>query len=487
MKKNIPQTFKIARFALNTDYDNLPVETTDQLKKHLLDSVGSMIHAAGTPVIGKLSRQIKALSNGGKYNIPFLGKTSVDRGAQFYTALNRYPDFMDNFLGKEATCHPSDNIGALLAASQITNARGKDFLTAMAIGYEIECRLIEELPVMIEGFDHCLLLGISLTAALCKIFSLSEEATAHAIAIASSSITPLVSCRASYTYEWKGFLSSLVALNCMNTVLLAREGMTGPINLFEGPKGYKDAFDMELKYDWKKDKFQLIKKCILKSYNAEVHTQSLVEAALELRDQYKINAAEIDKIEATTFLTAYHIVGGGEYGDRTNVQSKEQADHSLPYVLAVSLLDGQLYPEQFLPKRIVKEDVQRLLKKVKVHTKFPLHKPVKVAGVLDPYTAAYPEKLMGKLVIRLKNGKEYSLEKEDYYGFFTRPISWEDVHKKFKKLTSKKMDISLQEAFIEKIMNLEKGNMRDLLFLLEKAAKQKRPGATQMNKYKKAS
>ena len=69
-----------------------------------------------------------------------------------------------------------------------------------------------------------------------------------------------------------------------------------------------------------------------------------------------------------------------------------------------------------------------------MHTKFPLHKPVKVAGVLDPYTKAYPEKLMGEVKIKLKSGKEYSIEKEDYYGFHTRPMSWPDVKKKFRKL-----------------------------------------------------
>jgi 2-methylcitrate dehydratase len=243
-----------------------------------------------------------------------------------------------------------------------------------------------------KGFDHCLLLGISLTAALCKLLGLSEDQTAHAIGIAASTITPLVTPRASYTNEWKGFMSSLVAFNCVNIVLLAKEGMTGPIEVFEGPKGYKDAFDMELKYEWRNENFELIKNCVLKSYNAEVHAQSLIEAALELKKQHRFKTEEIKEIKAATFLTAYHIVGGGEYGDRMKVHSKEQADHSLPYLLAVALLDGDVYPEQFLPKRIMKEDVQNLLKKVKVHTKFPLHKPKKIAGVLDSYTEAYPEK-----------------------------------------------------------------------------------------------
>jgi 2-methylcitrate dehydratase len=249
MKKKMPQTYKIARFTLDCEYTNLSPDIIEQLKKHLLDTLGSIINAIDSSAIKKMGKQIQSLSSGGDCIVPVLGKTSYDRGAQYFTALNRYPDFMDNFLGKEATCHPSDNIGALLAAAQLTDASGKDFLIAIALGYEIECRLIEELPVMMKGFDHCLLLGISLTAALCKLLGLSEDKTAHAIGIAASTITPLVTPRASYTNEWKGFMSSLVAFNCINIVLLAKEGMTGPIEVFEGPKGYKDAFDMELKYE----------------------------------------------------------------------------------------------------------------------------------------------------------------------------------------------------------------------------------------------
>jgi len=472
MVENNFQTYEIAKFALSRSYTDIHPEITDQLKKHLLDSLGSLIHCVNRPTIQKLKNAINTLSNdGGQCIVPSIGKISADRAAQFYTALIRYPDFMDNFLGKEATCHPSDNIGPLLAAAQMVDASGEDFLLAMATGYEIECRLIEEIPVMIKGFDHTLLLAYSITAELCQMLQLTEEQTANALSIAGCSFNPLVSCRASYTKEWKGLLSSMVALGCMNTVLLAKEGMTGPVQIFEGPKGFEKEFGMKLDYDWSKDHFDLIPKCILKGYNSEVHTQSLVEIALDLKKEHAIDPDNIKKIEVTTFLTAYHIVGGGEYGDRKTVSSKEQADHSLPYVIAAALLDEQLYPEQLLPQRINKPDVQQLLKKVEVHTKFPLHKPVKIAGAIDPYTKAYPEKLMGEVKIILDNGEEYSLEKEDYYGFHTRPLSWNDVKKKFKKLTQKMIDKEEQERIIDIIENFQQHEVKDLIRLLGRVGK----------------
>src|SRR5689334_1477233 len=117
MSDNSPQTYQMAKFALSRNFRNLKPETVDQLKKHLLDSIASLLHCLYRPTIKKLTDQISELSKNGDCKVPVVGKTSYDRAAQLYTALIRYPDFMDNFLGKEATCHPSDNIGALLAAS----------------------------------------------------------------------------------------------------------------------------------------------------------------------------------------------------------------------------------------------------------------------------------------------------------------------------------------------------------------------------------
>jgi 2-methylcitrate dehydratase len=461
------QTYQLARFALNTSYDDLPAHTVQQLKKHLLDSIGSFIHAIPRPAIRKLILHLQSLQEGGKCRVPVLGSVAVDRAAQLYTALVRYPDFMDNYIGKEATCHPSDNIGPTLAAAQLIEASGKDFLTAMAIAYEIECRLVEEIPVMIHGFDHTTLLTYSVTAALSKLFGLTEDQTAHALGIAGCSFNPLVTSRASYTYEWKGFASSFVAAGCLNIVLLAKQGMTGPLHLFKGPKGFNEVMEMELKYDWTKEDFGLIKKCVLKNYNAEVHTQSAIEAALELRKENSFSTKDISQVDITTFLTCYHIVGGGAYGDRTKVFSKEQADHSMMYVIAAALLDGEVYPEQFLPERINRPDVQELLKKVKVHTKFPLHKPVKLAGVLDPYTAAYPDKLISKVKITLNDGVEFEREKEDYHGFHTRPLTWEGIVEKFRKLSADVINVRLQQQLIETIGDLENRKINDLTGLLE--------------------
>jgi 2-methylcitrate dehydratase len=246
--------------------------------------------------------------------------------------------------------------------------------------------------------------------------------------------------------------------------------MTGPYSIFEGPMAMNKIMGMELEHNWKhEEEFELIPKCILKKYNAEVHSQSLIEGMLELVNQNNISPSLIEEITATTFLTSYHIIGGGEYGDRKVVVTKEQADHSLPYLLAVACIDREVNPRQFLHERINREDVQELLNKVTVTTKFPLKEPRKLVSKIDAYTEAYPNKMMGKLDVKMKDGKKFSVEKSDYHGFFTRPLDWTDVEQKFRKLTEEMLPIAQQEEIISLVHDFENHSANKLISLIGKA------------------
>ncbi|MEX6689547.1 MmgE/PrpD family protein [Danxiaibacter flavus] len=460
------QNKQIARFALSKTFSDIPPDIVDQLKRHLLDSIGSLLHATNKPSILKLVKQIQTMSEGGRCKAPLVNQTSFDRAAQLFTALIRYPDFMDNYMGKEATCHPSDNLGSLLATSQFRRTSSQDFLTAMAVAYEVECRLVNEIPVMKEGIDHTLFLAYSITVAVARLIGLNELQTAHALGMAGTSISPMVTSRASYTYEWKGFASSLEALNCTGIAFLAAQNLTGPIALFEEPKGFKDVFDMKLDFDWCTESFELLRKCVLKEYNAEVHAQSTIEAVLELRKNNRIDVDQIERIDITTFLTAYHIIGSGAYGDRKKVATKEQADHSLFYLVAVAILDEDVWPEQLEPERIERKDVQDLLQKVHVQTKFPLHKPLLLAGMLDPFTEAYPEEMKTKVEITFKEDEKISAEKNDYHGFHTRPFTWNDTIEKFKRLSNGIIDTDHQARIIDVVKNFDQREVDDLLAVI---------------------
>ncbi|HWV66681.1 MmgE/PrpD family protein [Chitinophaga sp.] len=458
----------MAEYTNSIEFSSLPPAIIQQLKIHLLDSLASLIFSTRESLPQKVARALGRLS--GIQGTGFPLKLAPNFAAQYYTTLIRYPDFMDNFLAKESTCHPSDNIGALLAAAHAEEVSGSGFLAAMALSYEMECRLTEQLPVMISGHDHTTLLAFSATAGIGKLLKLPADQLMNALGIAGCSYHPLVTSRASYTSQWKGLASSLVNEGCMNICMLAQENITGPVQLFEIPeKGLNDIYGLKLEYDWTKDKFELIPRCCLKTYNAEVHTQSAIAAAVELKEQHHIKAEDIRQVDVTTFLTAFHIVGGGEYGSRTLVHSKEQADHSMAYVIAAALLDGEVTPAQLTPERITRTDVQELLQKVATNTGFPLHRPVKVAGLLDPYTAAYPDKVKSSVAIRMKNGTIFKAEKDTYKGFYTTPFTWEDAAEKFKRLSGGRIPENTGEQIMELVADLEHGSINQLLQIIFKS------------------
>lgn len=136
------------------------------------------------------------------------------------------------------------------------------------------------------------------------------------------------------------------------------------------------------------------------------------------------------------------------------------------YVVAVALLDGQVYPEQLTPERIRQSDVQALLRKIEVHTGFPLHKPLEVAGVLDPYTRAYPEKTMAHVAVDLSDGEKLEAEVSDYPGFHTNPLGWEEVIGKFRRLSEATASKGQQDQLIEIVQNLENTSPRSLIDIL---------------------
>jgi 2-methylcitrate dehydratase len=174
---------------------------------------------------------------------------------------------------------------------------------------------------------------------------------------------------------------------------------------------------------------------------------------LELRKAHAIDLAQIDSIENDVFQDAYDFMGGGSFGPKTDVHTKEQADHSLPYLLAVALLDGNVQPAQLTPERIAKPDVQRLLLKVKVRPD-------------QRFTALYPNETPSRATIRLTTGASYTHEVKDYPGFATRPFTWAEIVAKLNNLATGHADEGLCKEIAEAVRSLESIRVKDLMALL---------------------
>jgi len=436
------QVEQLADFVVRAGYDDLSVRARHTLKAHVLDALGCAIGALDAEPMAKLLRQIDLFGGQPLATLIGHGRSAPDRVALYNAALVRYLDFNDAFLAPGETCHPSDNVAPVLAASEYAARSGKDFLAALAVAYQVQCRLSQAAPVRSRGFDHTTQGAYAVAAGVAKALDLNVTQTAHAIAMSGTANNALRVTRTGELSQWKGLAYPFTAFAATNAAFLAREGITGPREVFEGNKGFIEAIAGPFTIDWVHEHLELVTQTILKRYNAEIHAQSALEGILQLRARHHLRPEDIDWVRVEIFDVAYHIIGGGEEGDKRVVRTKEEADHSLPYLLAVALLDGEVLPAQYAPERIARADVQRLLRKISVRP-------------LGRLSERFPQLMPCRIEIALRDGRTVETQRDDYEGFVTYPMSWEHVVEKFNRLAAPHAERTLRDEIVEAVANLE--------------------------------
>ena len=446
---------KLAKFVGSRCYDELSKAAVHQLKIRLLDSLGCAIGALEANPIKMLKKQLDDFGGNPLVSLIGGGKTAPDRAAFYNSALIRYLDFNDSYLAKNETCHPSDNIGSILSAGQYADRSGKDFLTALAIAYQVQCRLSDVAPVRDKGYDHTVQGAYGAASGAAFALGLDTEKTANAIAIAATAYNALRITRTGNLSNWKGLAFASTAWTSTHSAFLGMRGITGPEEVFEGNKGFKETISGNFEIDWEKENLEKVTQTIIKRFNAEIHSQATLEGLQELMLLYQFNPNDIITVVLNTFDVAFNIIGGGEEGEKKNISTKEEADHSLPYMMSVLLLDGNVLPEQYFPARILRNDVQGLLQKIEVNQK-------------KEYSHRFPNEMPCDISITLNDGTVLQIEKKDYQGFLTRPASWEMIVEKFNNLAAPFADKLLREEIITMVEDLEKYQIKDLMALLEK-------------------
>ncbi len=447
------QVEALARYAARASFADLSAASRRQLPIHILDSVGCCIAALGAGPVQACREQVADFGGTGPCALIGGGQANPIYAAFWHTALVRYVDFMDNFLAPTETCHTADNFGVALTIADYAGASGRDLMLGVALGYTVQSRFVDHANFMTSGFDHTAQLAFSHNAAAGRLLGLNEQQIANAIAMAAVSDASFAVVRAKPLSQWKGLASAQSAVGAMNTLFLARRGVEGPLRVIEGPFGIDHLLRMKIDIDWDKQGYEGVVESSIKKYNSMIHTQSAVHCMVELATRNKVDPGKVVSIEAEVFQLAYDFAGGGLYGIDRVIRTKEQADHSLPYLLAVALLDGDVMPAQFTPDRIAKPDVQALLKKVSVRLN-------------HEYTEEYPGKMPAKITVRFQDGKVLEHEVQDYPGLASRPFTWEESVEKFDRLVSDRVEAGLSHEIKDAVRSVEDIQVRDLMQLL---------------------
>jgi 2-methylcitrate dehydratase len=455
------QVESLAKYAARASFADLSEQSRKQLPVHILDSIGCCIAALGAGPIEACRAQVADFGGDGPCALIGGGKANPIYAAFWHTALVRYVDFMDNFLAPTETCHTADNFGVALTVTDYVGGSGRDLMLAVALSYTVQSRFVDHANFMTRGFDHTTQLAFSLNAAAGRLLGMSESRIANAIAMAAVSDASFAVVRAKPLSQWKGLASAQSALEAMNTLFLARRGVQGPLQVIEGSNGIDNLLHMQVRIDWDKEGYEGVLESTIKKYNAMIHTQSAVHCMVELVKQNRLDPTKVVAIEADVTRMTYDFAGGGLYGVDKIVQTKEQADHNLPYLLAVAMLDGDVMPAQFEPDRIAKTDVQQLLKKVSVR---PDH----------VFTELYPAKMPAKITVRLQDGGVIEHEVQDFPGMPSDPFTWEDSVEKFDRLVAGRADESVSREIKDAVRSLESIRVKDLMQLLGRVTSGKR-------------
>src|SRR6266852_5866526 len=339
----------LSDYACRLTYDDLSPETVHQVKRTLVDTLGCGAGAFESEP-ASIARRMAARVQG-RPSARILGTretTSTDLAAFANTALVRYLDCNDTYAAK-GTGHPSDMIPAVLAVADGHRADGRAVITAIAAAYEAFCRLADAVPL--KGWDQGMFAAIGAACGAGKILGLDRAAMGHAISIAITIGVPLGVTRIGELSMWKGCATAAAVRTGVFAAALAADGMTGPGQPFEGRDGLWQHLGIDAP-EWPHfggsgETFR-ITGTSFKAYPSVIHTQGPIGLALELRQQ--LAPGEIESVRVTTYGEAVRRTGAEP--EKWDPNTRETADHSIPYLVAAALQDGSVTPATFTPSRV---------------------------------------------------------------------------------------------------------------------------------------
>src|SRR5438876_5637727 len=402
----------IAAFADLARPEHLRSDIRQLFKRNILDSLGCAIAGLQGRPFQALREQFEEYRAPGRCTLIGGGKTSADQAALFNSGLVRYVDLLDSYMAPGGLCHPSDNFGTVLAAAEQSGASGEEFMLALAVAYEIQCRFSAAVPVMAKGFNHATQLAMSAAASGGKLLGLSAGEIANAIAIATVDNVSLACVHAEPVSEWNGFSPGMTGMRAIYAASLAKRGFEGPSGLFEGPDGLARMFAQSIDMDWEDPSLEIVSQTVLKKFCSLIHGQPVLEAVLELKRENGLVAANVDHVRCDVFQGAFDFAGGGRYGSKEHPQVKEQADYNLKYLIAAALLDDEVGPAQLQSARIQAPDAQALLARVEIRPD-------------EQFTARYPKELNARITIYTKDQRVLVKEQLGYEGGLANPMSWD--------------------------------------------------------------
>jgi 2-methylcitrate dehydratase len=445
---------RLARYALGLRYEDLDSATVERVKTHVIDSIGCAIGGWDERPV-RACRELALAVTGPATIIGTHRKTTADLAAFANGTAVRFLDFNDTYVGRVAV-HPSDNIAPCFAVAEAEQASAQELITAIVIAYEVNCRLVDAFDISKRGWDPPVFGLPAVALAAGRLMKLTLDQLTHAVSLAINDHIPLAQTRVGILSDWKGLAVAEAARNAVFATLLARAGVTGPAPIFEGSAGFFQQVtghaNVEVDSFGKRDVPFRIHKCSLKAYPAVIYTQTAIVAGIEVAREVG-SLDHISSIEIATTSRGYQRTGSEP--EKWTPKTRETADHSLPYITARAMFDGDITNESFAPEKFRDPSVLAFMQKIKVAE--------------DPsLTALGGTAVPTRVTAILSDGTRISREVDHAPGFAERPMNRAEVEKKFLGNVGKRWPKERTAAMLEALWALERAG--DISALLRRLA-----------------
>jgi 2-methylcitrate dehydratase len=454
----------LANYACSLRFEDLSREVVHEVKRRVIDSLGCALGAWNEEpcaIARKVASEFSAKA--GSTIVGTKHKAPPDWAAFANGCCIRYFDYNDTYLSKEPA-HPSDNISAALAMAESIGADGRELITAVALAYEVQCRLCDAASIRARGWDHVTYGAFSTALACARLMKLDPEKTRHAVNIAGVACAAMRQARVGELSHWKGVAFANAARHGVYSALLARGGMTGPAPIFEGQMGFERQLGVSLgnvggifvkRPDSKnvnEGTAAMILNTSIKYWPAEYHSQSAIEAALFLRKQID-HLAEVKSVTIESHDAAVDIIGSEP--EKWRPMTRETADHSLPYITAIAVIDGEVTNNQFEPQRFKDPKVWKFLENVRVERNTEL-------------SAMYPDAVGNIVHVDLADGRKLTRRVDYPLGHAKNPLKDSEVEGKFFALVEPSIGQKCAGRIVDLVWKLDEAkNVDQLMEALE--------------------
>jgi 2-methylcitrate dehydratase len=357
----------------------------------------------------------------------------------------RYLDFNDGYTSKESG-HPSDSIAAVLSATEVAGGGGRRAIVATVLAYETFCRFGDAATLKYRGFDHVTVDCIASVLGASRALGLSAEQTLQALNLGIAPNLALNQTRVGTLSMWKGCAYANASRNAVFATMLAARGLTGPSPIFEGEGGYfkvvtQEPFELE-PFGGDGQPFKIME-CSIKRFPLGQYSQTVVQAALEVRQQLVsagTDVGDIGQVNIRTLQKAIDIMAGDP--EKWHPTTRETADHSMPYTTAVALMYGSVHQRHFDDEYLHNSQLLDLVNRVRV-------------SVSEEANRRVPEAMLCTVEVVTRAGKSYSSEVAYHKGHYKNPLSDSEVEDKFRSLAYDLLTPTQTNVLLDRLWHLE--------------------------------